>query len=78
MFAEQVYTKQRAKERLFEVALIGYEEGFVRDGDLLYPCRNPDDVLVMVAGGPEPDHAIYYGSFEDPWAVTKPVEMHDG
>ena len=90
LFSEQGHTKQLVKEWLFEHAkvpltrfpseasVIGYEEGFVRDGDLVCPCRNPDDVLVVVAGGPEPYHAVYCGNFGDTWAVTKPVEMPDG
>ena len=88
MLAEQGYTKQRVKECLFEHAkvplsrfpsetsVIDYEEGFVRDGDLVCPCRSPDDVLV-VAGGPEPYHAVYCGDFGDTWAVTKPLELPD-
>ena len=56
-----------------EISLIGYEEGFVRDGDRVCPCRRPEDILVVVAGGPEPYHAVYFGNFGDTLAVTKPM-----
>ena len=35
-------------------------------------------ILVVVARGPEPYHAVYRGTFGDTWAVTKQVEMPDG
>jgi len=56
-----------------EASVIGYEDGFVRDGDLVCPCLNPDDVVM--AGGPESYHAVDCGSFGETWAVSKPVEM---
>ena len=85
LFSEQGYTKQDVKQWLFEhakvpleqfpaeISLIGYEEGFVRDGDRVCPCRQPEDILVVVAGGPEPYHAVYFGNFGDTLAVTKAV-----
>ena len=86
LFTEQGFTKQRVKEWLFEhckipisqfpqeTSVINYEEGFVRDGDRVCPCRQPEDILIVVAGGPEPYHAFYCGNFGDTWAVTRPVE----
>lgn len=85
LLAEQGFTKQQVKEWLFEhckvpidrfpreTSLINYEEGFVRDGDRVCPCREPDDILLVVTGGPEPYHAVYCGNFGDTTAVTKPV-----
>jgi hypothetical protein len=87
LFAEQGYTKQGVKERLFELckvplarfpaetSVIGYEARLVRDGDLVCACRRPEDILLVVAGGPEPYHALYCGTFGETFAVTKPVEM---
>jgi hypothetical protein len=87
LFAEQSYTKQAIKEWLFEhckvpidqfpkeTSVTSYEEGFVRDGDLVCPCRQPEDILVVVAGGPEPYHVLYCGTFGDTFAVTRPVEL---
>ena len=86
LLAEQGFTKQLVREWLFEhakipidrfpseISLINYEDRFVRDGDRVCPCRSPDDILVVVTGGPEPYHAIYCGNFGDTTAVTKPVK----
>ena len=86
LFADQGFTKQTVKEWLFEhckipfdrfpkeTSMINYEEGFQRDGDLVCPCRSPEDILLVVAGGPEPYHVAYCGNFGDTSAVTKPVE----
>lgn len=88
LFAEQGYTKQTVKEWLFEqskvpidqfpreTSVTSYEEGFVRDGDLVCPCRRPEDILVVVAGGPEPYHVLYCGTFGDTFAVTRAVESN--
>ena len=35
--------------------------------------RAPEDLLVVVAGGPEPYHICYCPNFADTWAVTKRV-----
>ncbi len=90
LFSEQGFTKQTVKEWLFEHAkvpfqqfpqetsVINYEEGFVRDGDRVCPCRCPEDILLVVAGGPEPYHALYCGNFGDTRAVTKPVVLPEG
>ena len=90
LLAQQGYTKQRVKEWLFEhskvpldrfpkeTSAIRYESGFVMDGALVCPCRRPEDILVVVAGGPEPYHAVYFGNFGDTQAVTKPVNVPSG
>jgi hypothetical protein len=36
--------------------------------------RRPDDLLVVVAGGPEPYHITYCPSFGDTRAVTRAVD----
>ena len=56
-----------------ETSLISYEEGFVRDGERVCPCRRPEDFLVVVTGGPESYHAVYFRNFGDTLAVTKPM-----
>ena len=85
LLAEQGFSKQQVKEWLFEhckipidrfpreTSLISYEDRFVRDGDRVCPCRSPDDIIVLVAGGAEPYHVVYWGNFGDTTAVTKPV-----
>lgn len=88
LFAEQGFSKQDVKEWLFEhtkipldrfpreTSMINYEDGFVMDGDRVCSCRGPDDILVVVAGGPEPYHVAYCGNFGDTTAVTKPVALN--
>lgn len=85
LFSEQGCTKQAVKEGLFEywkvpldrfsseTSVIGYEDGFVRDGDRVCPSRCHEDILLVVAGGPEPYHALYCGAFGDTFAAPKPV-----
>jgi hypothetical protein len=87
LFADQGFTKQSVKEWLFEhckipldrfpkeTSLISYEEGFAMDGDRGRPGRRADDILVVVAGGPEPYHVTYCGNFGDTTAVTKTVAL---
>ena len=87
IFQEHGYTKQSVKERLFEycktpvgrfpreTSVISYEDGFARDGDLVCPCQSPDDIIIVVSGGPEPYHALYCGNFGDTTAVTKAVRQ---
>ena len=85
LFTEQGYTKQSIKEWLFEhskvpldqfpkeTSLISYEEGFAMDGDQVCPCAKAEDIILLVAGGPEPYHVAYCGNFGDTKAVTKEV-----
>ncbi len=87
IFADHGYTKQSVKERLFEycktpidrfpreTSVISYEDGFARDGDLVCPCQSPDDIMIVVSGGPEPYHVLYCGNFGDTTAVTRPVSL---
>ncbi len=44
------------------------------EGDAVCAIRRPEDLLVAVAGGPEPYHITYCPSFGDTFAVTRRVE----
>lgn len=43
-----------------------------RDG-IIRPARRPEDIMLVVAGGPEPFHATFVPTFGDTWAVTKRI-----
>ena len=87
IFKERGYTKQRVKDELFELSkvplqnfpketsVITYEDGFAMDGDRVCPCQSPDDIIVVVSGGPEPYHVLYAGNFGDTQSVTTKVEL---
>ena len=86
-FVEQGYrTKRDVKEALFEFSKIPKSRFPERevfplvplreralDGDDVCVARRPEDLLVVVAGGPEPYHICYCPNFADTWAVTKRV-----
>lgn len=42
---------------------------------MVHQVRKPDDIMLIVAGGPEPYHATFMPTFGDSWAVTKPVRI---
>ncbi|MBI1734485.1 MAG: hypothetical protein HYR51_04860 [Candidatus Rokubacteria bacterium] len=42
-------------------------------GDDVYATRRAEDILVVVAGGPEPYHICYCPNFGDTDAVTRKV-----
>ena len=46
----------------------------ISDG-MVHQVRKPDDIMLVVAGGPEPYHATFMPTFGDSWAVTKPVRI---
>jgi len=87
LLVEQGFTtKQQVKEWLFEhskipkerfpqeTSMIRYEESsMLWQGDKALVCRRPEDILIAVAGGPEPYHITYCPSFGDTWAVTRPI-----
>ena len=87
IFKEHGYTKQQVKEELFELSkvplqnfpkemsVITYEDGFAMDGDRVCPCQSPDDIIVVISGGPEPYHVLYAGNFGDTKSVTAKVEL---
>ena len=47
-------------------------EPVIVDG-IVHQTRRPEDVMLVVAGGPEPYHATFMPTFGDSWAVTKPI-----
>ncbi len=88
-FVEQSYrTKSQVKEALFELSKIPRARFPEREvfplvpmreralaGDAVCVTRRPEDILVVVAGGPEPYHICYCANFADTEAVTKPVRL---
>lgn len=86
-FVAQGYrTKRDVKEALFEFSKIPTSRFPERevfplvplrertlDGESVCVCRRSQDILVVVAGGPEPYHICYCANFGDTWAVTKRV-----
>ncbi|MBI4307371.1 MAG: hypothetical protein HY684_01000 [Chloroflexi bacterium] len=46
----------------------------VVDG-IVKPCRRWEDVMVVVAGGPEPYHATFIPTFGDTWSVIQKVKL---
>ena len=87
IFSNHGYTKQQVKQELFELckvplknfpeetSVITYEDGFALDGDRVCPCQSPDDIIVVVSGGPEPYHVLYAGNFGDTTAITVKVDL---
>ncbi|MFH1485411.1 MAG: hypothetical protein ABIH46_05005 [Chloroflexota bacterium] len=45
------------------------KEGVIR------PARRAEDIMIVVAGGPEPFHATFVPTFGDTWAVTKRIPV---
>lgn len=42
---------------------------------IIKPCRRWEDIMVVVAGGPEPYHAAFLPTFGDTWSVTTKVKL---
>lgn len=88
-FVDQGYrTKADVKRALFECSKIPRSRFPERevfplvplrerslDGDHVCVARRAEDILVVVAGGPEPYHICYCPNFADTWAVTKRVVL---
>ncbi len=86
-FVQQGYrTKRDVKAALFELSKIPVSRFPERevfplvplreralDGDRVSVARRAEDLVVVVAGGPEPYHICYCANFADTWAVTKRV-----
>lgn len=87
LFVEQAFaSKQSVREFLFERSKIPVDrfppqevlpthplsERVIMDGRVCV-ARRPDDILLVVAGGPEPYHTTLCPSFGDSWAVTKRI-----
>lgn len=76
------WTRQKLAERLFELSaknlgdippidhLFPSHSRHVKEGKL-YCTSDPSDILIVVAGGPEPYHITYVANFGDSSAVTK-------
>lgn len=87
ILAQQGYTKGTIRRWLFEKSKIPIanfpQEGsgnisigtWVVDGDKVCVVRRPEDIMIIVAGGPEPYHITYLPSFGDTWAVTKRIAV---
>ena len=73
-----LYERCGFPEELLPTEMIRREriQDVTRDG-IVRPARRPEDILLVVAGGPEPYHATYMPTFGDSWAVTKPVQFPD-
>jgi len=84
LFVEQGFrSKQAVKEALFRLSRIPASRFPKRevfplvplaerslDGDFVRVARRAEDILVVVAGGPEPYHVCYCPNFADTTAVT--------
>jgi hypothetical protein len=87
IFAEHGWDKKRIKERLFELAHIPLSRlpeetpissATYADWDRsrsIPPCAKADDIVILVAGGPEAYHVTYVPSFSSTTMVTKPIAV---
>lgn len=87
LFADHGWSKQRIKEALFERTLIPLSETaeekqianpYHRDWDRsrrIHLCRRADDIMVVVAGGPEPYHVTYIPSFGSTEMATRSIDV---
>lgn len=86
IFAEHGYTKERVKNELFERARIRRSHmpaerlavGAVYDDyppeQMCVVCRKPEDIAIVVAGGPEAYHVTYIPSFGHSDPITVAIE----
>jgi len=86
LVAQGFRTRQAVRAFLFERARIPLDRFPPRDlvpgrslsdravAGAVPAVRRPDDLLVVVAGGPEPYHITYCPSFGDTRAVTRAVD----
>jgi hypothetical protein len=44
----------------------------IKDG-MVHVARRPEDIMLVVAGGPEPYHAVFLPTFGDSWMVTTEI-----
>lgn len=85
LLENQGYSKERVQHELWERSKIpvakkpkepsAIEEGFrkIVDGHMMM-TEHPEDILIVVSGGPEAYHNTYCASIGD-YAVTKPVRL---
>ncbi|MBI3937173.1 MAG: hypothetical protein HY323_09365 [Betaproteobacteria bacterium] len=80
IFAEAGWDKQRIKRELFERTMFPRAEmpprlldtssrQQIRDGKICI-CRRPEDIVVIVAGGPELNHVAFLASFGNDLAIS--------
>ena len=53
---------------------IRLEQSTMIDG-VIKPCLIPDDIILLVAGGSEPNHVEYIPTFGDSRSITKRIDM---
>lgn len=87
LFAGHGWSKQRIREELFTRTLIPLSETpeekqlanpYHRDWDRgrsIQLCRSADDIIIVVAGGPEPYHVTYIPSFGSTEMATRAIEV---
>ena len=87
MLARLGYSKRQIQVELFhhgsvrhdslpeERSTYAFEDNFVVDGDWIRPVRRPEDLVIVVGGGPEPYHVMICPSFGDTTAVTVRVPI---
>ncbi|MBI2907338.1 MAG: hypothetical protein HYX92_06770 [Chloroflexi bacterium] len=83
-FSEAGYSKSDVKRVLFENSAVPLEKVpkgrieleliRVQDG-LVYPLKRPEDLVLVVAGAPEPYHAVMMHTFGATLVQTKPVAI---
>lgn len=83
LLAKEGFSKSSTKELLYERTGFPADEyppcmrrermDRVTKNGLIRPARRPEDIMIVVAGGPEPYHATFIETFGDTWAVTKPI-----
>ncbi|MQA06593.1 MAG: hypothetical protein GEV07_29115 [Streptosporangiales bacterium] len=80
IFAADGYDKQRLREELYLAATrpgAAYADqpltSYRRDGDAVLPCATPDDIVVLVAGGPEANQSLVISSFVESPVLTSPI-----
>lgn len=86
IFAQHGWDKQRIKQALFERARIPRshipdEQQMTRPvyadytpEQMCVPCRSPEDIAIVVAGGPEGYHMVYIPSFSNVEASTAVIQ----
>lgn len=81
IFAADGYDKRRLREELFTAATRPGTEypdqpltSYRRDGGNVLPCASPDDIVVLVAGGPEANQSLVMSSFVDSPVLTTQID----
>lgn len=80
IFADSGYDKNRLRLEVFDAAKRPGETytnqpltHYLREAGQILPCAKAEDILIVVAGGPEPNQALCMTSFVDSGVVTAPV-----